>query len=777
MPAGTPTTINAANNMANFTPEPQDYSITHLLANTFGEVTANIFGSTAGGGLPDILSTAFAYFNSAVLFFGTVILAYVTVFGVMNTANDGQALGRKWSTVFTPLRIAGSAASLIVTTSGYSVIQLIVLQIVVWGVGIADTTWTNVVKAALTRPLPNAFVALDADANQVRTLAGNMLLSKVCTMSLNQTLGMITNGKTNIQPVEKTINFNLGRGFSVVSDMAAEALGLNTSIVTKIYEYKDTSATPVADGKPICGSVGFMGRTSTVSATTPSVPFSANTDAKKMFVSTGYDAKQIQMIANAMAYNTAVGAYNVLDEKMTVLAADIVSEKPDIDAGRFQEGINAYVRTFRKGYNADINQMDSTHGQVIKNFLEQSTQHGWVQAGMFHRRLSQIQTALNEAYRITPNSKPPMTELIQQTAPAHDKGLLANYALATQKAFDIIANGPAAWESNPVNAGKKATEIPSLKLEKGSDPTDVWDGWLSSMGQKAVAGTVDMLAVPDTPGWHDPVIQVKNIGDYAMVIGETLIAAPTMLKIAARWAKAGVKSLLSITPINLTGLQDVAEETGSAFIQTLGWLSDLIVVPAYGLLYIGYFMSIFLPMVPFMVFTLAVIGWLIAVVESVVAAPLWMVMHMTPESNDSFIGSQQQGYLLLLSVFFKPILTVLGLLLSMIMLRPIMDLVNLGFIGSLNTIQANSTTGIASYFGFMLVYAFITLSVFMTVFALPQDMSDRVLKWISAGIGSLGEKDAMKKIEMLVRGKNRVAGKSGESANFVTRENLEQEKK
>ena len=120
-------------------------------------------------------------------------------------------------------------------------------------------------------------------------------------------------------------------------------------------------------------------------------------------------------------------------------------------------------------------------------------------------------------------------------------------------------------------------------------------------------------------------------------------------------------------------------------------------------------------------------------------------VHMTRESNDSFIGSQQQGYLLLLSVFFKPILTVLGLLLSMIMLRPIMDLVNLGFIGSLNTIQANSTTGIASYFGFMLVYAFITLSVFMTVFALPQDMSDRVLKWISAGIGSLSEKDAMKK--------------------------------
>ena len=589
MPAGTPTTATAATNMANFTPERQDYSVTHLLANTFGDVTANIFGSAAGGGLPDVLGTAFAYFNSAVLFFGTVILAYVTVFGVMNTANDGQALGRKWSTVFTPLRIAGSAASLIVTTSGYSVIQLIVLQVVVWGVGIADTTWTNVAKAALTKPLPNTFVALDADASQVNVLAGNMLLSKVCAMSLNQTLGMITNGTTNIQPVQTTLNRNIGRGVSWMTDVTAEMLGLTTSITLDVFEYRDTSATPVGDGQPICGSVGFTGRTSTASATTPSVPFSTSID-KEMFVNTGYDAKQIQMLANAMAYNTAAAAHNVLDAKMAALAADIVNKVPSIDPGRFQEGINAYVQTFRKGYDADINKMDSTHGQVIRDFLKQSTQYGWVQAGMFHRRLSQIQTALTDAYRITPNSKPPMDELIQQTAPAHDKGFLANYALATKKALDIIDTGPAAWESNPANTGKKATEIPSLKLDKAANPTEVWNGWLSGIGQKAVVGTVEILSVPDTPGWHDPVIQVKNIGDYMMVIGQTLIAAPTAVKIAAEWIKTGAKSLLSIPPISWTGAGDISKEVGESFIKTLTWLSDLIIVPAYGLLYIGYFM-------------------------------------------------------------------------------------------------------------------------------------------------------------------------------------------
>lgn len=70
MPAGTPTTATAATNMANFTPERQDYSVTHLLANTFGDVTANIFGSAAGGGLPDVLGTAFAYLTAPSCFSG-----------------------------------------------------------------------------------------------------------------------------------------------------------------------------------------------------------------------------------------------------------------------------------------------------------------------------------------------------------------------------------------------------------------------------------------------------------------------------------------------------------------------------------------------------------------------------------------------------------------------------------------------------------------------------------------------------------------------------------
>ncbi len=61
--------------------------------------------------------------------------------------------------------------------------------------------WT--IAKALTKTLPNALVALEGDQNAVRKMAGDILLAKVCAHTLNQTLGQITNGATNIGAVSK----------------------------------------------------------------------------------------------------------------------------------------------------------------------------------------------------------------------------------------------------------------------------------------------------------------------------------------------------------------------------------------------------------------------------------------------------------------------------------------------------------------------------------------------------------------------------------------------
>lgn len=743
----------ANSNMANFTPTNDDYSITHMLTNTFGEVTGNIFGSaTPAADFANVMGTAFSYFNSAVLFFGTVILAYVTVFGIMNTANDGQALGRKWSTVYTPLRIAASAGSLIPTSSGYSIIQLIVLQIVVWGVGIADTTWREVVAASMTKTLPNAFVAIEGDQGSVKKLAADVLYAKVCAHTLNATLGQVTNGQTNIRPVQLDSESTVG----------------DYKIKRTLYEFRDTAAQPAANGAPLCGTLTFE-----LKAATPSVPVVvANPALLAQRQEVQFSMQQTQAIADAMVVNFSGAAYNAMDQKLELLKDQIVNNQP-VNAALFQEAINDYLSVLRNGYATSIDDLNNS-SPILKDFLQTTTDKGWVQAGMFHRRLSQIQSALRDAYRIYPQSEPPAQNLIDQTAPALDPGFLHDYAEAMNKAGVAVRDAQVAWSALPANQGMAPVGMPSLSISTvTSDPTSLWNKWVTDFGQQIVVSVVDLLAVPDQPGWHDPVMQVKNIGDYTMTAGEALIAAEKFAKITVSWLNVGTSAATSNVAGQAVGADGVRSATFTALMTTISELFDLIKVPAHGILYAGYFMSIFLPMVPFMIFTLAVIGWLIAVVETVVAAPLWMVMHMTPESNDSFIGSQQQGYLLLMSVFFKPLLTVMGLLISMILLRPAMDLVNMGFVGAMVSTQSGSITGLGSIFGYLLVYAFITGAVFMTIFALPQDIGDRVLKWVSAGIGSLGEKDAMHKIEGGASGVARAATRSASLSAQRNRDDVE----
>jgi len=62
---------------------------------------------------------------------------------------------------------------------------------------------------------------------------------------------------------------------------------------------------------------------------------------------------------------------------------------------------------------------------------------------------------------------------------------------------------------------------------------------------------------------------------------------------------------------------------------------------------------------------MGVAGWLTLLVQSMVAAPLWAASHALPE-GDGFAGERaKQGYMLLLNVAMRPILLVLGFVLSL----------------------------------------------------------------------------------------------------------------
>jgi hypothetical protein len=113
----------------------------------------------------------------------------------------------------------------------------------------------------------------------------------------------------------------------------------------------------------------------------------------------------------------------------------------------------------------------------------------------------------------------------------------------------------------------------------------------------------------------------------------------------------------------------------------------------------------------------------------------------------TFIGSDQQGYLLLLSLFVRPALAVLGLFAGILAADPIVDYLAKAFF-SMRTAIVTSQESLGwivefmTFTNWMVVFGFILLPITYMVFGLPQVLPDHVLKWIGAGVADLGETDA-----------------------------------
>ena len=104
-----------------------------------------LFGSVNDvliGGSNAVVGQMFYVFNTGIITFTALLIFYTLTLSVVNTAQDGNAMGQKVST-WIVLRIVTGMSLLVPSYSGYSAIQVLVMWSVVQGVGFADTIWTQ----------------------------------------------------------------------------------------------------------------------------------------------------------------------------------------------------------------------------------------------------------------------------------------------------------------------------------------------------------------------------------------------------------------------------------------------------------------------------------------------------------------------------------------------------------------------------------------------------------------------------------------------------------
>lgn len=170
-----------------FTPPPTDVSVI-FLGNIFGVVDGVLHGSGS-----QIMGAMFGVFNAAVLALGGIIIIYTLMVSTLNTAHEGQMLGQKWSSIWVPIRSTLGLALLIPKASGYCLMQIFVMWVVIQGVGAADKIWDAALSylnrgGVIIQQQVNPLAALTGGGINLYKGASAILTGQVCMLGVERVL-------------------------------------------------------------------------------------------------------------------------------------------------------------------------------------------------------------------------------------------------------------------------------------------------------------------------------------------------------------------------------------------------------------------------------------------------------------------------------------------------------------------------------------------------------------------------------------------------------------
>ncbi len=225
---------------------------------------------------------------------------------------------------------------------------------------------------------------------------------------------------------------------------------------------------------------------------------------------------------------------------------------------------------------------------------------------------------------------------------------------------------------------------------------------------------------------RDPIAALSDLGDYFLnacwsII--TIVVGALILGVATESISAG--------GIGVKGLVEATGTIGSFFLFA-------VVVP---LVIYAFMLAFFLPALPFIIWMSAIAGWIILIVESLIAAPLWVAVHALPE-GDGFAGQHaRRGYMLLLGIVLRPPLMVAGFFLAVVLLNVVGQTLGNTFMFFVYGLGETKLIGPTGTIAMVILLGFVILIFAKKLFMLISYLPEHVTNWIGQQFQPLGERE------------------------------------
>jgi len=657
-----------------------------VLQQVFGSIATAPFSSSAGS-TSGMLGSIFLTLNVCMLAVGGLWAMYHFVTALVATGADGEFMGAKRSGLWFVLRNAAGFAGLVPIVGGYSIAQTIMMWSTMMGVGIA-----NLLLAGTLTVLSAGGSMVSTPAAPLTTaLAKSLFESNLCAQAVNKDVSNLTDDAGVTADAGETFSTITATGKVVLMNQNGLSCGGAQINPSSTASSSATTTTSLASGL-------------TAYATDTSSVASSLLAAQQ----TALTAMQATLSSAAQTYVTAVNG-----------------QKPPADP---EATINQAAQTYQTSIQAAISSSSGAISGLSSTIQSNLTRDGWIMLGAWYQTFAQANSQLSSLASATATAVPatgldnlPYSQLYETTM--------------TEYQEQIEQDASTSVPSASTTTGTATTGSALSSLFPGTDPESVLTGIFP--GQRLVNEVISLTSSAGQSGASsttavNPLIGMKNLGDYILDAGWASLGAYAAVKglEGATGSTLGkfVSKALNIGTGGLSGaalgaLKGVADAVG-----------PLVLMMVIALFFFGVMLSVYLPMLPFIIWFGGILSWFVVVCEAMVASPLWAFAHL--DGDGEGMGQRTtHGYIFILNLMLRPTFMVLGFLLAGGGVVALGTLLNTMFSVAMTNAQYNSTTGLVSIIAYIVLYVGMCQTLCHTLFGLIHVIPDQAFAWIGGQMG------------------------------------------
>lgn len=651
-----------------------DQSMT-ALQQVFGSVVTNPLsgGSGSGSTIASVLGTL----NASVLVIGALWACYLFFAAMIATGAEGEFLGQKRSSIWFTIRNGVGFTLLVPFTGGYSGAQLIALWATMMGIGIA-----NLGMSTATSVLANGGTLVSTPPPpQVVSLAKALFEANLCAQAAN-TAATSVSADTGGVSADSGEQFNAQTGTGQVVLMNGNGLSCGGASVAS-----SSASSSITTATSTTGLSSIVPNTSQITTTIAAQQQSALT------------TMQSTLQSAASSYVSAVNAGSQPTDPQTT--------------------INSAASAYQSTIQSAISSASSSISSISSTIQSSLSTSGWVMLGAWYQAFAMANSQLTAAAATTATAIAP-TNMSNLPYPDLYNKVMASYNQQIQQDASTTVSSSSSSSST--------SGVTSL-FSNSSDPAHIIAGIFP--GQKLVSEITSMISSNGSGGTVNPLIGMKNTGDYILDAGWGMLALYAADAAADGAMSSGIGWIAKEAANVATG--GVSNSAESALQATIKAIAPIIIMMIVSLFFFGAMLSIYLPMLPFMIWFGGVLSWFACVCEGVVAAPLWAFAHLDGE-GEGMGPRTTHGYIFMMNLMLRPVFMVLGFLLASVGIVAFGQLLNTMFAQSMANAQFSSVTGLVSIIGYVVLYVGMCQTLCQTMFSLIHHIPNAVFTWLGASM-------------------------------------------